>query len=85
MLGAANPDEMAQAMGEIFRVEGVTSKGRSAEVVVAGRAYSLHSFDPSIQRTLRRIPRGSSIQLVGELGVYRGRLQFVIHDRSWLE
>lgn len=85
MLGAANQDEMARGMGEIFRVEGVTSRGRSAEVVVAGRTYSLHSFDPSIQRALRRMPRGSSIRLIGELGAYRGRLQFVIHDRSWLE
>lgn len=85
VLGAANQDEMARGMGEIFRVEGVTSRGRSAEVVVAGRTYSLHSFDPSIQRALRRMPRGSSIRLIGELGAYRGRLQFVIHDRSWLE
>ena len=84
-LRGAGKDALARAMGEIFLVEGVASWGRSAEVEVAGRAYLLHSFDPSLKRALRRIPRGSSVRLVGELGAYRGRLQFVVQDRSWLE
>ena len=85
MLESAGPEAMARAMGEIFLVQGVASRGRSAEVEVGGRAFQLHSFDPSLKRALRRIPRGSAVRLVGELGAYRGRLQFLVHDRSWLE
>ncbi len=85
VLGTAGKDALARAIGEIFRVEGVASRGRSAEVEVAGKVFQLHSFDPALKRALRRIPRGASVRLVGELGSYRGRLQFVVHDRSWLE
>ena len=85
VLNGAGKEALARAMGEIFRVEGTISKGRSAEVEVAGRLFQLHSFDPTLKRALRRIPRGFPVRLVGELGAYRGRLQFVIHNRSWLE
>ncbi|MFM7213371.1 MAG: endonuclease/exonuclease/phosphatase family protein [Verrucomicrobiota bacterium] len=85
VLSTATPATLARSMGELFVVEGRIARGRSAEVEVAGRSFQLHSFDSVLQRALRRIPRGSAVRLVGELGAYRGRLQFLIHDRSWLE
>lgn len=85
VLRGAGKEALSRAMGEIFVVEGMASRGRSAEVEVAGRAFQLHSFDPALKRALRRIPKGAPVRLVGELGTYRGRLQFVVHDRSWLE
>ena len=85
VLKGAGQDVVARAMGEIFLVEGTASRGRSAEVEVGGRLFQLHSFDPTLKRALRRIPRGSPVRIVGELGAYRGRLQFVVHDPSWLK
>jgi hypothetical protein len=29
--------------------------------------------------------KGSQVKLVGELGVYKGKLQFIVQDLSWIK
>jgi endonuclease/exonuclease/phosphatase family metal-dependent hydrolase len=85
VLKEANSEEMAKAVGEIFLVESTLSKVRPLEVEVDGRPYSLHSFDKNLRDVLRLKEKGKKFQFIGELGLFKGKLQFVIHDPSWIK
>ena len=82
-LAKASPDAIAQAIGELFVVDAVVPQGRPFEVTVGGRRFALHSFDRDLKESLRAWKPGDNVRFVGELGTYKGRLQFVIHDPAW--
>ena len=85
VLKNATPEELAKAMGEFFVVEGTLSKIRPLEIDVDGKPYSLHSFDKNLKDAIRAMAKGSQVKLVGELGLFKGKLQFVIRDSSWIK
>ena len=85
VLKQASPEDLAKAMGEIFIVDATFSKIRPLEVEVDGRTYSLHSFNKDLKKALGNEPRGKKMKFLGELGLFRGRLQFVVHDPSWIK
>ena len=72
-------------MGEIFIVDATFSKIRPLEVEVDGKSYSLHSYDKNLKDVLRMEPKGKSMKFLGELGLYKGKLQFVVQDPSWIK
>ena len=76
---------MAKAMGEIFLVEGTLSKVRPLEIEVDGKPYSLFSFDKNLNTSIRLIPKGSQFKMLGQLGLYKGKLQFIVQDSSWIK
>lgn len=84
VLAKASPGELARAIGEIFAVEGTVASGRAAAVTVAGRPYLLHSFDRDLRESLRSRKPGERLRFIGELGTYKGQLQFVVHHPSWM-
>ncbi|NBR62830.1 MAG: hypothetical protein EBT77_00685 [Verrucomicrobia bacterium] len=81
----AAPEDLAKALGEIFVVDAIFSKIRPLEVEVDGKTYSLHSFDKNLKDTLRLEPKGKTMRFLGELGLYKGKLQFVVQDPSWIK
>ena len=85
VLKDASPEDLAKAIGEIFVVEATFSKIRPLEVEVNGRNYSLHSFDKDLKDVLRKEPKGKRMKFLGELGLFKGKLQFVVHDPSWIK
>jgi hypothetical protein len=85
VLKNATPEELAKAMGEFFVVEGTLSKIRPLEIDVEGKPYSLHSFDKNLKDAIRSMAKGSQVKIVGQLGLFKGKLQFVIHDSSWIK
>lgn len=85
VLKDADGEAMARAMGEIFLVEGTLSKVRPLEVEVDGKSYALHSFDKNLKDVIRMKPKGKSIQFLGEFGLHKGKLQFVVQDPSWIK
>ena len=85
VLKNATPEELAKAMGEFFVVEGTLSKIRPLEIDVEGKPYSLHSFDKNLKDAIRVMAKGSQVKIVGELGLYKGKLQFIIQDPSWIK
>jgi len=85
VLKNATPEEFAKAMGEFFVVEGTLSKIRPLEIDVDGKPYSLHSFDKNLKDAIRVMAKGSQVKIVGELGLYKSKLQFVIQDSSWIK
>ena len=85
VLKNATPEELAKAMGEIFIVDATFSKIRPLEVEVDGKSYSLHSYDKNLKDVLRMEPKGKAMKFLGELGLYKGKLQFVVQDPSWIK
>ena len=85
VLKNATPEELAKAMGEFFVVEGTLSKIRPLEIDVEGKPYSLHSFDKNLKDAIRSMAKGSQVKIVGQLGLFKGKLQFVIQDSSWIK
>jgi endonuclease/exonuclease/phosphatase family metal-dependent hydrolase len=85
VLQNATPEELARAMGEFFVVEGTLSKIRPLEIEVGGKPYALHSYDKNLKDAIRVMAKGSQVKLVGELGLYKGKLQFIVQDSSWIK
>ena len=85
VLKNATAEEMAKAMGEIFLVQGTLSKVRPLEIEVDGKPYALHSFDKNLNTSIRLFAKGSQVKMLGELGLYKGKLQFVVQDPSWIK
>jgi len=85
VLKGADAETMACAIGEIFVVEGTLSKVRPLEVEVDGQSYLLHSFDKNLRDVIRLKEKGKDFKFLGELGLFKGKLQFVVHDPSWIK
>ena len=85
VLKDASAEDLAKAMGEIFIVDAIFSKIRPLEVEVDGKSYSLHSYDKNLKSVLGMEPKGKKMRFLGELGLYKGRLQFVVHDPGWIK
>jgi hypothetical protein len=85
VLQSASKEELARAIGEYFLVEGTLSKIRPLEIEVGGKPYSLHSYNKNLKDAIRVMAKGSQVKVVGELGVYKGKLQFIIQDSSWIK
>jgi len=85
VLKDAGEEEMAKAMGEIFLVQGTLSKVRPLEIEVDGKPYALHSFDKNLNTSIRLFAKGSQVKMLGELGLFKGKLQFIVQDPSWIK
>ncbi|MEY5062808.1 MAG: hypothetical protein RLZZ112_772 [Verrucomicrobiota bacterium] len=85
VLKDTSTEDFAKAMGEIFVVEATFSKIRPLEVEIDGKSYSLHSFDKDLKKALGNEPRGKRMKFLGELGMHKGKPQFVVHDPSWIK
>lgn len=84
-LAQATPEELAQAMGGIFLLNGNLSKKVPLTVEIEGKSYGLHAYDKNLNTAMRVLPKGAPVHWIGELGVFKGKLQFVIQDPSWIK
>jgi len=85
VLKDAKEEELAKAIGEIFVVEGVISKKRPVLIQVDGKEYSLYSYDENLRKVITTFEKGQSKKFLGQLGLFKGKLQFVLQDASWLK
>lgn len=85
VLKEASDEEMARSIGEIFVVEGVITKKRPVLVQVEGKEYALYSYDENLRKVFSTYAKGQSVKLVAELGLYKGKLQFIVQDSGWLK
>ncbi len=76
----------ADYKGKIFRVDGKVARGKRLIVDFLGDTYDVWSFDAKLRDKLRAAHKaGEPFRFYGELGQYKGRWQFVIHDESWVK
>ena len=73
-------------MGEFFRVKGEIASRRPLTIKVGDADYVLWSSDrdSNALRPLRKLPAGSSVDLIGLLSSHKGKSQFLIEDPSWV-
>lgn len=81
----AQEEDLAKAIGEIFVVEGTISRKRPVLIQVDGKEYSLYSYDENLRKVIASFEKGQSKKLLGQLGLFKGKLQFVLQDASWLK
>jgi endonuclease/exonuclease/phosphatase family metal-dependent hydrolase len=72
--------------GKLFHVEGRALAGPRLAVTFQGGDYEVYAPDPALREQLRAAWRdGAMVRFYGELGLYRGRWQFVVKDASWVK
>jgi len=72
--------------GRLFRVEGKLVPHQEPRVLFAGEEYDIYGPNPSIRAALnqQRAELGR-FAFYGHLGTHRGRWQFVVRDRAWVD
>lgn len=71
--------------GRIFRVEGRVAGGPRLAVEYRGETYEIWVPQEALRKRLRSEYReGDALRCYAELGTYRDRWQFVVHDASWV-
>ena len=85
VLKDASEEDVAKAIGEIFVIEGVISKKKPVLIQVDGKEYALYSFDENLRKVFSTYEKGQNKKFLGELGLFKGKMQFVVHDASWLK
>ena len=78
--------ELAENLGELFILNQTLSGERSPEVSIGGRTLQVYSPFKEIRDTLYELRRaGKPVRAIVEFDTYRGNLQLVIRDRTWLK
>lgn len=85
VLKGASEEEIARAIGEFFVVEGTITRKKPVLIHVDGKEYALYSYDENLRKVFSTFEKGQNRKLVGELGLFKGKLQFIVQDPSWLK
>jgi len=72
--------------GEFFRVKGAISSRRPLTIKVGHKEYALWSSDRNSKALLplRKLPKASTVDLIGMLSFHKGKPQFLVEDPSWV-
>jgi endonuclease/exonuclease/phosphatase family metal-dependent hydrolase len=83
-LGADAAKNPAAHVGEFFRVKGKISVQKPLTVEAAGGKYLLWSQDFDFRREMQQFPEGSEVEFIGELGLHKGKWQFLVDRPAWM-
>jgi len=70
--------------GGFYVVRGRVSVENPQTLEVHGQPFLLWSRDLELRKHMQTYPVGSEVELIGELGMHRGRWQFLVNNRNWL-
>lgn len=71
--------------GRFLEVRARVSGERPFRIELDGQTWEIWSFDEALRRQIYgRYKVGDTMNFIGEVGIFRGRWQFVIRDASWL-
>jgi hypothetical protein len=77
-----NPDNL----GHVFRVKAKVSGEKPFRITIFNDEYLVWSFDKEQRVKLyKTYPVGSTAEFLGELGIHKGKWEFLIHDDSWIK
>jgi len=85
VLESLSPSERARLIGELFRLDTKLSDAGPPRVQVGDMTLELYSPVREIRDKLRAMKAGDPIRAHADLDVFRGNLQLVIRDKSWLK
>jgi Endonuclease/Exonuclease/phosphatase family len=73
-------------IGHIFKVDSKVSADFPFRVMIFEEEYTVWSHNEKFRVNMyQRFPVGSTMKFLGELGIHKGKWQFVVRDPSWLE
>ncbi|MGJ3244192.1 MAG: endonuclease/exonuclease/phosphatase family protein [Opitutales bacterium] len=82
-LQGLSPAGLASRFGEVFAVEARIVARDPLTLEVGGTRFGFYTpFDDVYKQIIRR-QVGHTVSFIGQLGSYRGRIQFVIQDPTW--
>lgn len=84
VLQDADDDFLAANMGRFYQVNTKLLSAQPAAIAVGKRVFRLWSPDPALREKLQNGRFGDPLKFVGQLGFYRGNLQFVIPSAAFL-
>jgi hypothetical protein len=84
-LANASEDDLAQNMGRFFRVESKLLSAQPPALAIGKRIFRIFSFQPEVREAFADGRFGDPVAFTGQLGYYRGDLQFVIPDARFLQ
>ncbi|WP_269540284.1 endonuclease/exonuclease/phosphatase family protein [Cerasicoccus fimbriatus] len=79
------PETLSANMGEIFVVTGELINREPYIVRVGDNQYEIYGYDEDVKIKLSTLRADEDIRFIGQLGEFRGKPQFVIHDASWIK
>lgn len=71
-------------VGELFRVAAMVTSRRPLAVEAFGSEFLLWSPDEDLLKRMRGFAKGDKVEFLGELGLHKGKWQFVVHSPQWL-
>lgn len=83
-LAELSPSEQGALMGELFRIDGRLDAVSPPAIRVGDLELEIYSPVSEIRDALRELQPGDPVSFIGDLGDWRGRLQVVVRDPSWL-
>ena len=84
VFGPQHAREPAQNSGEFFLVRSRVVSKNPTLIEAAGRTYEVFAHDQDLRRRIERWEPGAPVEFLGQLGMHRGRMQFVVFDKSWI-
>jgi endonuclease/exonuclease/phosphatase family metal-dependent hydrolase len=82
-LATLKETDLAERIGDLFLID--TRMGENRGITLGGVCYTLYAPLSEVRKTLEAIEPGTSVRFVAELGVFRGQLQFLINDPTWID
>lgn len=75
-------NQLQEQVGKLYFV---TAEKMDAQIKVGDTFYGVYVSHSEARERWKAIDTGETVEFVGRFGVYRGNLQFVIEDPSWLD
>lgn len=73
-------------IGQTFLVEATVSKNFPFAIKIFNEDFTVWAYNEKFRVSIyNRYPIGKPMVFLGELGVYKGKWQFIVRDPSWLE
>ncbi|MBX3419915.1 MAG: hypothetical protein KF752_00020 [Pirellulaceae bacterium] len=85
-LGSDAALQTADYLGQILLVQATVSGEKPFRVRLFDHQYDVWSHDKDLRlKMYRKFQVGDAMNFIGELQVYKGEWQFVVHDTLWLD
>ena len=79
------PDAIANALGEVFAIEGTFQGGSKPKVQIGEVDYSIYIRDRNLLAAVKTSEKGTKVSWIGQLQFYKGKLEFAIVRPEWIK
>jgi hypothetical protein len=76
--------ELASQIGELFQIDQTLAAVQPARIRIGDREFEIYSPIRPLRDRVNALAAGQRVQAYAELAVWRGQLQLVIQDETWL-